>query len=448
MTGPTFLKRLALVPIPALLVGAIVPTPAAAQEVEVEAIGGLQVPVGAMARYRTAGPRFGGAVRYHLDGSPWSIRAELTTGRLMEVAEEREGYPPFRPGDLASHGLALTGIRRIGAGAVQPYLLTGIGAYRMRIEGSDPNPYGTIGSLLAGGGLEQEVGPWRIFAETRAKVTLSDYGSREFSPGIQLPTTVGIGRRVGRVEPGALRLDRFGPDLLPWTPDHARYLTLPTGRGLGAGTIHASAAGLWNAMTAEGLEPGDPFFVRPTLWLGVTDWLSVHAGFWPLRMPDDLRSPIHQDGQIAGGAEVTLPLERWSISGGAQLTHPRRNEFGRTISESVFYGMGYRETAAGGYTLGAGWRGFPSGGGRSGWTGDGFLMGGVHRRLLPQLEGVAEGHIGAGYVKVRPGLRTGIAGLSVEASYRCVLAAAMGTGGRCVGPNVTAAYRLQLPGLR
>jgi hypothetical protein len=75
-------------------------------------------------------------------------------------------------------------------------------------------------------------------------------------------------------------------------------------------------------------------------------------------------------------------------------------------------------------------------------------MGGVHRRLLPQLEGVAEGHIGAGYVKVRPGLRTGIAGLSVEASYRCVLAAAMGTGGRCVGPNVTAAYRLQLPGLR
>jgi hypothetical protein len=236
----------------------------------------------------------------------------------------------------------------------------------MQIEEAIRTRTGRSAPCFAGGGLEREMGPWRIFAETRAKITLSDYGSREFSPGIQLPTTVGIGRSVGRVDLSALRLDRSGPDLLPWTPDHSRYLTLPTGRGLGAGTIHASAAGLWTAMTAEGLEPGDPFFVGPTVWLGLTDWLSVHAGFWPLRMPDDLRSPIHQDGQIAGGAEVTLPLERWSISGGAQLTHPRRNEFGRTISESVFYGMGYRETAAGDTRSARGGAAFPAAAGGAG----------------------------------------------------------------------------------
>jgi hypothetical protein len=455
MNSSALLARVMAVSISAMLVGAMMqPTPAAAQEMEVSALGGVQVPLGGMAQYRTPGPRVGVAIGYHLAGSPWSFRAELTSGRLMEVAEDREGYPPFRPGDLASHGVALAAIRRMGEGTVQPYLLTGVGGYRMQIEESGPNPYGTIGALFAGGGLQREMGPWRLFAETRAKITLSDYGSREFSPGIQLPTTVGIGRSVGTPDLSALRLDGSGPDLLPWTADHSRYLTLPTGRGLGAGTIHASAAGLWTAMTAEGLEPGDPFFVRPTVWLGLADWLSVHAGFWPKRMPDrdfleeypDTR--IHQDGQIAGGAELTLPLERWSISGGAQLTHPRRNEFGRTISESVFYGVGHRETARGGYTLGAGWRGYPSGGDRRGWTGDAFLMGGVHRRLLPQLEGVAEGHLGAGYVKFRPGLRTGIAGLNVEASYRCVLAVVMATTVRCVGPNFTAAYRLQLPGLR
>jgi hypothetical protein len=201
-------------------------------------------------------------------------------------------------------------------------------------------------------------------------------------------------------------------------------------------------------MTAEGLEPGDPFFVRPTLWLGITDWLSVHAGFWPLRMPDDLRSPIHQDGQIAGGAEVTLPLERWSISGGAQLTHPRRNEFGRTISESVFYGMGYRETAAGGYTLGTGWRGFPSGGGRRGWTGEWIPDGRGAPATAPPVGGSGGGAHRGGVRQAPARVRTGIAGLSVEASYRCVLGVAMGVGGRCAGPNVTAAYRLELPGLR
>jgi hypothetical protein len=146
----------------------------------------------------------------------------------MEVAEEREGYPPFRPGDLVSPGLALAAVRPIGEGAVQPYLLAGAGGYRMRIEERHPDPYRirrTIGALFAGGGLEREMGSWRLFAETRAKVTLSDYGSREFSPGVQLPTTVGVGRRVGRVDPA--RCDWIDPDRIsspgrPTTPAISR----------------------------------------------------------------------------------------------------------------------------------------------------------------------------------------------------------------------------------
>jgi len=341
----------------------------------------------------------------------------------------------------------LSGLRAIGTGPTRPYVLFGAGGYHMQIEGVSRNPYGTIGAVFAGAGIEHSHGGWRLFGESRGKLTLSDYGSQEFSPGLQFPTVVGVGRAIPSPDvTTVMRQGRDHPDLASWAPDRSRLLMMPSGRGLGAGAIQVAVTAPWTPFVALGMVEDNLLFLRPSVALGLTDWLSVHGGFWPQAIPMDRRSPVHQEGQIFGGAELTLPLGDWSFSGGTHLTHPRGNEFGRTISESVFYGAAYRETASAAYTLGAGWRGFPRGGDQRGWSGGGFLMGGVQRPLFPNLEAVADGYLGDGSIALRPGLRTGVLGLSLEASYGCALYAGMGIGGRCEGPNVTAAYRLELPG--
>ncbi len=82
---------------------------------------------------------------------------------------------------------------RFSDDSIAPYLLAGIGAYRLQQVGGRASPYGTTGALQMGGGMDVNI--WRRvdpFVEARAIVHVTDYGSDEFSPTAYWPLVIGL----------------------------------------------------------------------------------------------------------------------------------------------------------------------------------------------------------------------------------------------------------------
>lgn len=98
--------------------------------------------------------------------------------------------------DLRTYGASLNAILAPSEGELAPYLLVGVGVYRLQAVGQRPSPYGTTGALQAGFGIDAEIGK-RInpFVEARAQIHVTDYGSDEWSPTVYWPVLIGVRTR-------------------------------------------------------------------------------------------------------------------------------------------------------------------------------------------------------------------------------------------------------------
>jgi hypothetical protein len=426
----------------ALILGPAAALPARAQILVGEAAAGIEIPLGSMAERRFAGPLLAAGLRYEPDGSLWAWRGELGWSRQFGRT-----IPVYGPGadidhaDLRSLALSLAVLRHAAEAPTRPYLLLGAGLRWMQLDEAWENPYGSIVTLFTGAGMEWKLaGPWRLFGEARLQSTLSDYGAAAYWAGFQLPLLVGIGRELGPAPSVTLPRLPDGEAAARWRPDHSRLITLPTGRGVGHGGVRASLSGSWSPLTVSSLQR-ELVLLRPALAVGVTDWITLEAGYWPRRIPADLRPPVHQRGQVNTGLKVTLPLGDFRLALGGQLNHILGSDFDRDIAESVGYALLHRGAAGGGWTAGVGVRGFPQGGSSPGWHREWVALGGGYRALGPHLEAVGEAHLELYGLVVRPGLRAGFEGLSVEASFACGVFGGMGWDGGCAGPSLTASWR-------
>ena len=166
--------------------------PLHSQDLSFRAGVGTAIPVGGAGQRRDAGPAVMLSVETRL--SPfWSLRLDgewsLLNGPPAPAGQEY--YSNYT--DLRTAGLSLNAVLSLSEGALAPYLLAGIGAYSLQREGDDLSPYGTTGALQAGFGIDAAV--WERFspfAEARAQVHITDYGSDEFSPTVYWPVLIGV----------------------------------------------------------------------------------------------------------------------------------------------------------------------------------------------------------------------------------------------------------------
>ena len=163
-----------------------------AQGIFIRAAAGAAIPVFGAGAIRDAGP----AAMLSLE-SPlsrrWSLRVDAEWSRLdgPPATAGREHFSQY--GDLRAVGASLNGILRFSEDEAIPYLLGGIGAYRLQQSGGDPSPYGTTAGVLAGAGIDASI--WRRvnpFIDARMLVHLTDYGSHELAPTVYWPVLIGL----------------------------------------------------------------------------------------------------------------------------------------------------------------------------------------------------------------------------------------------------------------
>lgn len=123
----------------------------------------------------------------------WGLRldGEWSLLNARPAPAGQEAYSQYA--DVRTYGLSLNGILRFSEDELAPYLLVGIGAYRLQAIDQRPSPYGTTGALQAGFGIDgnlwERVNP---FVEARAMVHVTDYASDEFSPTVYWPVLIGL----------------------------------------------------------------------------------------------------------------------------------------------------------------------------------------------------------------------------------------------------------------
>lgn len=166
--------------------------PLGAQDLSFRVAAGIAVPAGGAGERRDTGPSammsveipLGRLSGLRLDGE-WS----RLTGKPAPAGQEH--FSDYQ--HLRSIGVSLNAIGRFSEGRFAPYMVAGLGAYRLQRLDAPASPYGTTGALQAGLGVDgplwQRVAP---FLETRAMLHVTDYGSDEFSPTVYLPILVGL----------------------------------------------------------------------------------------------------------------------------------------------------------------------------------------------------------------------------------------------------------------
>ncbi len=123
----------------------------------------------------------------------WSLRLDGEWSRLngTPAPAGEESFSDYQ--DLRTIGASLNGILRFSDDKLSPYLLAGIGAYRLQRVDAPASPYGTTGALQAGIGIDgnfwERVDP---FIETRAMVHMTDYGSDEYGTTVYWPILIGL----------------------------------------------------------------------------------------------------------------------------------------------------------------------------------------------------------------------------------------------------------------
>jgi hypothetical protein len=164
--------------------------PLGAQDSAVRLGAGVALPVGGVAELRGAGPAAALSLESRVAGR-WSVRLGAEWAVLAAGPTTPEAGAGVR--ELRTVGISAAAVRRFGGGAVAPYLLLGAGGYRLQEVGGSRTPYGTTGALQAGIGVDvARFARLAPFAEARALVHATDYGSREWSPTVYLPVQVGV----------------------------------------------------------------------------------------------------------------------------------------------------------------------------------------------------------------------------------------------------------------
>lgn len=165
----------------ALLIGALTGLlavmPLSAQATSVRAGAGRVVPVGDAKKVRDPGPAAAIALELGLSRR-WSVRLDGEWSLLNGPAAPpgQELYSQYS--DLRTLGGALSAVMRFSEGAFSPYLLAGIGAYRLQRVKAPRSVYGTTPALQAGVGIDvnlsRSIG---AFAEARGQAHITDYGA-------------------------------------------------------------------------------------------------------------------------------------------------------------------------------------------------------------------------------------------------------------------------------
>lgn len=123
----------------------------------------------------------------------WGLRLDGEWSRLTGAPAPagQEHFSDYQ--DIRAIGASLNGILRFSDDPLAPYLLAGIGAYRLQRVDAPASPYGTTGALQAGLGIDGNLwGRVDPFVEARAMVHVTDYGSDEFSPTVYWPILIGL----------------------------------------------------------------------------------------------------------------------------------------------------------------------------------------------------------------------------------------------------------------
>ena len=166
--------------------------PLQAQGITFRAAAGAAFPLGGAEELRDPGPSVTLSIEKRLS-SLWSLRLDGEWSELEGVPapEGQEHFKEYQP--LRITGGSLNGVLRISSYPITPYLLAGIGAYRLQRVEAPRSPYGITGAVQAGvgvdGNLWERVNP---IIEARAMVHLTDYGSDEFTPTIYAPVLIGL----------------------------------------------------------------------------------------------------------------------------------------------------------------------------------------------------------------------------------------------------------------
>jgi hypothetical protein len=168
---------------------AVAAAPLAAQELEVRAAAGVALPVSQTGVMYEPGPAFMVSLEPR-PGGRWSLRLD---GEWALLGSASSANPFAEGGDLRSFGVSGNALRRFRGDSLAPYLVAGLGAYRLQRVGGSPSPYGTTVAVQAGLGVDlQRWERFNLFAEGRAQLHLTDYGSAELSPTTFLPVVVGV----------------------------------------------------------------------------------------------------------------------------------------------------------------------------------------------------------------------------------------------------------------
>ena len=163
-----------------------------AQDLSFRAAAGTAIPVGGTGERRDTGPAAMLSIETRL-GRLWSLRFDgewsLLNGPTAPAGQEDYSNDQ----DLRTIGASLNGMLRFSEDQLAPYLLAGVGAYRLQRADAPASPYGTTGALQAGFGIDGNLwGRVDPFVEARAMVHVTDYGSDEFSPTVYWPVLIGL----------------------------------------------------------------------------------------------------------------------------------------------------------------------------------------------------------------------------------------------------------------
>lgn len=166
--------------------------PLQAQDISFRVAAGAAIPAGGAAERRDLGPSAMISVEPGLTRL-WSLRLDGEWSQLTGAPAPagQEHFSNYQ--DLRAIGASLNGILRFSDDQLAPYLLVGIGAYRLQRVDAPASPYGTTGALQAGLGIDGNLwGRVDPFIEARAMVHATDYGSDEFSPTVYWPILIGL----------------------------------------------------------------------------------------------------------------------------------------------------------------------------------------------------------------------------------------------------------------
>lgn len=155
--------------------------PLHSQEIDFRAGAGVAVPIG------PAG------LRYH-PGPAGTLSAdwELSPAFLLRLDGEWTWMATRRsPYDIVTYGLSLNAVLRVPEASVAPYVLVGVGGYRLQKIGTRPHEITT--AVQAGLGVDADL--WDRFApyvEVRTIAHVTSYASDDLTPTVFLPVTAGV----------------------------------------------------------------------------------------------------------------------------------------------------------------------------------------------------------------------------------------------------------------